>query len=111
MKLKLPFATIVLMCFPAFGQWTNVRPAPIPRTADGKPNLQGIWQVRNTANWDVQSHGSAYRIPAGFGVVEGEAIPYQQWAAAKKQEIRVAKSSSKNNRKLGPWMRKNGAAK
>ena len=40
-----------------------------PRTPDGQPDLQGIWQVRNTANWDVQSHGSAYRIPAGFGVV------------------------------------------
>jgi hypothetical protein len=57
-----------------------------PRTPDGQPDLQGIWQVRNTANWDVQSHGSAYRIPAGLGVVEGEEIPYLPWAAAKKQE-------------------------
>jgi hypothetical protein len=57
-----------------------------PRTPEGQPDLQGIWQVRNTANWDVQSHGSAYRIPAGFGVVVGEEIPYQPWAAAKKQE-------------------------
>jgi hypothetical protein len=57
-----------------------------PRTPEGQPDLQGIWQVRNTANWDIQAHGSAYRIPAGFGVVEGEEIPYQPWAAAKKQE-------------------------
>ena len=57
-----------------------------PRTPEGQPDLQGIWQVRNTANWDVQSHGGAYRIPAGFGVVEGEEIPYQPWAVAKKQE-------------------------
>jgi len=57
-----------------------------PRTADGQPDLQGIWQVRNTANSDIQAHGAAYRIPAGFGVVEGNEIPYQPWALAKKQE-------------------------
>ena len=26
------------------------------RTADGKPNLSGIWQVMNTANWDLLAH-------------------------------------------------------
>jgi hypothetical protein len=57
-----------------------------PKTADGQPDLQGIWQVRNTANWDIQSHGSGYRIPSGLGVVEGETIPYQPWAAEKKQQ-------------------------
>src|SRR5215210_1861089 len=25
-----------------------------PRTADGKPNLNGIWQAVNSANWDLQ---------------------------------------------------------
>ena len=24
-----------------------------PRTVDGKPNLNGIWQALNEANWDV----------------------------------------------------------
>ena len=24
-----------------------------PRTADGKPDLNGIWQVVNMANWDL----------------------------------------------------------
>ena len=28
----------------------------ITRTADGKPNLTGIWQAMNTANWDLQAH-------------------------------------------------------
>ncbi len=69
-------------------QTTATNPAyKSPRTPDGQPDLQGVWQVRNTANWDVQSHGSAYRIPAGIGVVEGEEIPYQPWAAAKKRRI------------------------
>src|SRR5215470_6366202 len=64
-------------------------PAPVrdmPRTADGKPNLQGIWQVRNRASYDLQDYGARYGMPAGKGVVEGGEIPYQPWAAAKKNE-------------------------
>jgi hypothetical protein len=58
----------------------------IPRTTDGKPNLQGIWQARNRASYDLQDHAARYGMPAGKGVVEGREIPYQPWAAAKKLE-------------------------
>src|SRR5262245_1914642 len=58
----------------------------IPRTADGKPNLQGIWQGRNRAAYDLQDHAAKDGMPAGRSVVEGGAIPYQPWAAAKKLE-------------------------
>jgi hypothetical protein len=58
----------------------------IPRTADGKPNLQGIWQVRNRAAYDLQDHVARHGMPAGRSVVEGGEIPYQPWAAAKKLE-------------------------
>ena len=58
----------------------------LPRTADGKPNLQGIWHVRNTAAYDLQDHAAKHGMPAGKGVVEGGEIPYQPWAAAKKAE-------------------------
>jgi hypothetical protein len=68
----------------------------IRRTPDGKPDLSGIWQTMNTANWDIQGHtarqgpvielGAAFSVPAGLGVVEGNEIPYQPWAAAKKKE-------------------------
>ena len=57
-----------------------------PRTLDGQPDLQGIWQVINTAAWDIQDHPARLGVPAGQGVVEGNAIPYQPWALAKKQE-------------------------
>ena len=58
----------------------------IPRTADGKPNLSGIWQVLNTADWNIEDHQALPDAPAGQGVVEGGAIPYQEWAAKKKHE-------------------------
>src|SRR5438132_406463 len=48
-----------------------------PRTPDGKPDLNGIWQVLNTAAWDLQDHAAQSGIPAGQGVVEGNEIPYQ----------------------------------
>jgi len=57
-----------------------------PRTPDGKPDLQGVWQVLNTAAWDIQGHSARLGEPAGQGVVEGNDIPYQPWAAARKKE-------------------------
>lgn len=67
-----------------------------PRTPDGKPNLNGVWQALNTANWDVQAHaaqaaqvvamGAEGAEPAGIGVVEGGEIPYLPAALAKKQQ-------------------------
>jgi len=67
-----------------------------PRSADGHPDLNGIWQAMNTANWDIQDHaarqgpvtalGAAFSVPGGAGVVEGNELPYQPWAAQKKKE-------------------------
>ena len=58
----------------------------IRRIADGKPNFNGIWQALNTAAWDIQDHSAQLGVPPGQGVVEGNEIPYQPWAAAKKKE-------------------------
>jgi hypothetical protein len=62
---------------------------------DGHPNLSGIWQAMNTADWDLQTHnavngpmpvlGAIGAIPPGIGVVEGEEIPYKPAALAKKK--------------------------
>jgi hypothetical protein len=59
--------------------------APL-RTPDGHPDLQGIWQVLNTAAWDIEDHGARLGVPAGHAVVEAGPIPYQPWALAKKQD-------------------------
>ena len=61
-------------------------PGAAPRTADGKPDFSGIWQVMNTAAWDIQDHQARKGVPAGMGVVEGNEIPYQPSALAKKRE-------------------------
>ena len=58
----------------------------LPRTPEGRPDLTGIWQVVNTAAWDIQDHIAQKGVPAGQGVVEGNEIPYQAWALARKQE-------------------------
>jgi len=71
------------------GVLTGAAQAPAyspPRTPDGHPDLQGIWQVLNTAAWDLEDHGATLGVPAGRGVVEGGTIPYQPAALARKQE-------------------------
>jgi hypothetical protein len=67
-----------------------------PRTGDGKPNLNGIWQAINTANFDIEAHstgpspvremGGIGVVPGGLGVVEGGPVPYTPEALAKKKE-------------------------
>ena len=75
----------------------------------GKPNLNGIWQALNEANYDLEQHmarpalqlragpygpvpakevialGAVGSVPPGIGVVDGS-IPYQPAALAKKRE-------------------------
>ncbi len=83
-KRCLPLIVMTVLCLasrPALSQTY----AP-PRTADGKPNLQGVWQVLNTAAWDIQDHNARLGVPPGRGVVEGNDIPYLAWAAEKKKE-------------------------
>ena len=66
----------------------------LPRASNGRPDLSGIWQVMNHAAWNIQDQNAVagpaaapwLGIPASRGVVEGNDIPYQPWARAKKEE-------------------------
>ena len=67
-----------------------------PLTADGSPDLNGIWQSINTANWNIEPHaagpsvvrelGAIAAVPAGLGVVDGGEIPYRPEARAQRDE-------------------------
>jgi hypothetical protein len=67
------------------GQTAQTPAYRAPRTKDGKPNLNGIWQAVNEANWNIEPHsaeagpfyqlGAAYSQPPGLGIVEGAPFP------------------------------------
>ena len=86
-----------------------------PARVGGKPNLSGIWQANNEANWDLQAHaalpgavtqqgvypyayarvpaapvlalGAVGGVPGSLGVVQGDGqIPYKPEALAMKKE-------------------------
>jgi hypothetical protein len=70
--------------------------ASIPRTSDGNPDFNGIWQALGSAHFDIEPHaadfgpmfqlGAIGAIPAGLGIVEGGEIPYTAVARAQQQE-------------------------
>jgi hypothetical protein len=81
-----------------------------PRLPDGKPDLNGIWQALNEANFDLEGHvarpamalvpgpygsvpaapvlalGAVGAVPPGLGVVEGGEIPYKPQALAMRKQ-------------------------
>ena len=97
----------------------QARAGGIPRV-NGKPDLNGLWQAVNTANWDIQAHtakaalamrpgpvvpvpakevialGAAGAVPSGAGVVEGDELPYTadgaQEETGEPAELAVARS-------------------
>ncbi len=85
-RLAAITAIALMSAVAAFSQRAAGNRPTLPRTADGKPNLQGIWQASSTAAADLQDHAASYNMLAGKSVVSGGEIPYQPWAAAKKAE-------------------------
>jgi len=77
-------------------------PAPaekVARTADGKPDLNGIWQAMGSAYVNLEPHnaqpspvvqmGAMGALPGGLGVVEGGRIPYKPEALKQRDENRA----------------------
>jgi hypothetical protein len=98
-RLGSMIARVAAVCLLSLAATSALGQAPAyraPRTADGKPDLNGIWQALNSANWDLEGHdaapgptpllGAAFARPPGLGVVEGNEIPYLPAAAAKKKQ-------------------------
>ena len=109
--LTFSAASALVFAF-AMGRVESQSTAPYraPRTKDGRPDLNGIWQANNTANYDIETHmarpamftrpgpygpvpapqvlalGAIGAVPAGIGIVEGGVIPYQPWALDKRKE-------------------------
>ncbi len=102
-------ALISVSIAPVSGQQAPAYRAP--RGADGHPDLNGIWQALNEANYDIEMHmarpalqtrpgpygpvpappvlalGAVASVPPGMGVVEGE-LPYKPEALAQRNKNR-----------------------
>ncbi len=98
---------VLAVAVPLWGQGSTYRP---PRAEGGKPGLNGVWQVLNEANYDLEGHsarpamalrpgpygpvpaaqvlalGAVGAVPPSLGVVEGGEIPYKPEALKQKQE-------------------------
>lgn len=86
-RLATITAIVLSTALIAASQGTSVpHEQPLPRTADGKPDLQGIWQASSTAGADLEDHAASLNMLAGRSVIVGGTIPYQPWAAKKKAE-------------------------
>ena len=93
------------------GVFALAQQAPlVPRSADDKHDLNGIWQALNEANYDLEMHnarpalalrsgpygpvpaaqvlslGAVGAVPPGMGVVEGGEIPYRPAMLTQRKE-------------------------
>jgi len=100
-------AWLAIAAWPVATDAQGYRP---PRLADGHPDLNGIWQSLNEANYDIQIHaarpalalrdgpygpvpampvvalGAVGAVPPGVGIVDGDELPYRPDALKTKQE-------------------------
>ncbi len=107
MKIYTCFVASALLALVPVSAQTTYR---APRADGGHPDLNGIWQAMNEANFDLEAHnarpamalrpgpygpvpaapvlalGAVGAVPPSLGVVEGGEIPYKPEARKKKEE-------------------------
>jgi hypothetical protein len=106
-KVAVATAAMAVAAIPVAAQTQTYR---APRADGGKPDLNGIWQSLNEANYDLEGHnarsamalrpgpygsvpaapvlalGAVGSVPPSLGVVEGGEIPYKPEALKTKKE-------------------------
>ena len=89
-RIAIVSAFVAVLTPAAFGaQGAAIQPTP--RTADGKPDLTGVYQASSRRGpWDFEAPGDQPGQPAGrstpVNASTRDAIPYQDWAREKAQE-------------------------
>jgi hypothetical protein len=87
MRYRLTAALVASAVMAAAAPGAHAQKNDRPERLLGHPNLNGIWQVMNTANWNLEAHsatdlgefwqlGALAAIPAGQSVVKEGEIPY-----------------------------------
>jgi hypothetical protein len=86
-------------CQPAGSNDADANTPSAPPEAAAPPNLSGVWQALNTANWDLEAHGAEpgpapmlgalLAVPPGPSVVVGGEIPYLPDALARRRDNRA----------------------
>ncbi|MYI74405.1 MAG: hypothetical protein F4057_03550, partial [Acidobacteria bacterium] len=95
MATKPTGIVVAALCALALAAPVQAQSRQLPRAADGRPDLTGIWQAASAAHWDIEPHaayasrtpetGAIGAAPGGLGIVEGGMIPYLPEAVAQKQ--------------------------
>jgi len=108
-------AAILLFTFlPGVPAGVAGQTAELPRTAAGRPDMNGLWQALGNAHWDIEPHtarpalamqpgpvvpvpaqevlafGAVGSVPSGYGIVVDGEIPYLS-------EVRVQRDENREN--------------